>query len=102
MHLRWSEHPTPGLRLPQDIQKLLASEFPGMRHVKTSSLHRGVSGARHSFLPVPHDANKLDVLSQAGFLLSANIIITQSRTKNSYMSCISLGFNKVPRRSSWA
>ena len=36
-----------------------------MRHIKTSSLHRGVAGARHSFLPVPALTNKLDLLSQA-------------------------------------
>ena len=39
-------------------------EFPGMRQVETSSLHRGVAGARHSFLPLPGSANKLDVLLQ--------------------------------------
>lgn len=41
-------------------------EFPGMRKLETSSLHRGVAGARHSFLPLPPAANKLDMLVQVG------------------------------------
>jgi hypothetical protein len=43
-------------------------EFPGMKQVETSSLHRGVAGARHSFLPLPGFANKLDVLLQVRLL----------------------------------
>jgi hypothetical protein len=35
-----------------------------MRKLETSSLHRGVVGARHSFLPLPPAANKLDLLIQ--------------------------------------
>ena len=48
----------------QEVQKLLAEEFPGMRHVRTSSLHKGVSTARHAFLPIPGLDNKLDHLAQ--------------------------------------
>ena len=36
-----------------------------MRRVETSSLHRGVAGARHAFVPMPAAANKLDLLLQA-------------------------------------
>jgi hypothetical protein len=39
-----------------------------MKQVETSSLHRGVAGARHSFLPLPGSANKLDVLLQVRLL----------------------------------
>lgn len=50
----------------QAVRKLLDAEFPGLKRVETSSLHRGVLGARHSFLPAPPDTNKLDVLAQVG------------------------------------
>ena len=48
----------------QDVQQLLATEVPRMRQVKTSSLHRGVSTAKHSFFQVPALENKLDHLAQ--------------------------------------
>ena len=48
----------------QAVKKLLAKEFPELKRVETSSLHRGVAGARHSFLPAPPNSNKLDVLAQ--------------------------------------
>ena len=35
-----------------------------MRTVETKSLHKGVVGARHSFLPLPPNSDKLDVLLQ--------------------------------------
>ena len=35
-----------------------------MKQVETSSLHRGVAGARHAFVPLPPSANKLDLLLQ--------------------------------------
>lgn len=37
-----------------------------MKKVETSSLHRGVAGARHAFIPLPPAANKLDLLLQVG------------------------------------
>ena len=37
-----------------------------MRQVETSSLHHGVAGARHTFVPLPPAANKLDLLLQVG------------------------------------
>ncbi len=48
----------------QAIRRLLAEEFPELNFVETSTLHRGVAGARHSFLPSPPAQNKLDVLAQ--------------------------------------
>ncbi|EFN53871.1 hypothetical protein CHLNCDRAFT_58353 [Chlorella variabilis] len=47
------------------VGRLIDEEFPGMRRVETSSLHRGVAGARHAFVPMPAAANKLDLLLQA-------------------------------------
>ena len=35
-----------------------------MRHVETASLHRGIAGSQHSFLPVPPGANKMQQLLQ--------------------------------------
>ena len=49
----------------QAIRSLLSTEFPDLKHIETSTLHRGVAGARHSFLPSPPALNKLDVLRQA-------------------------------------
>jgi hypothetical protein len=37
-----------------------------MRTVETKTLHKGVAGARHSFLPLPSAGDKLDVLMQVG------------------------------------
>ncbi|KAK9915806.1 hypothetical protein WJX75_004286 [Coccomyxa subellipsoidea] len=66
--LRSKSHPANTIlvvaTLSQAIRKLLDAEFPGLKRVETSSLHRGVVGARHSFLAAPPNANKLDVLVQ--------------------------------------
>ena len=35
-----------------------------MKQIETATLHRGVAGARHTFLPLPPTANKLDLLLQ--------------------------------------
>lgn len=50
--------------LRQAIKALLADEFPAMRRVETASLHRGIAGSQHSFLPVPPGANKMQQLLQ--------------------------------------
>ena len=52
------------MRAAQAIRRLLAEEFPDLNFVETSTLHRGVAGARHSFLPSSPAQNKLDVLAQ--------------------------------------
>lgn len=46
------------------IQPTTEEDFPSMRKLETSTLHRGVAGARHAFLPVPPGSNKLDLLLQ--------------------------------------
>lgn len=46
------------------VQRLLEEEFRGVHHVKTSTLHKRVSTARHDFLEVAGSENKLDALLQ--------------------------------------
>eukprot|EP00271_Cylindrocystis_brebissonii_P003663 TRINITY_DN1486_c0_g2_i2.p1 TRINITY_DN1486_c0_g2~~TRINITY_DN1486_c0_g2_i2.p1 ORF type:complete len:840 (-),score=148.73 TRINITY_DN1486_c0_g2_i2:278-2797(-) len=46
------------------VQQLLNEEFPSLRPLKTSSLHKRVSSARHDFVPVSGSENKLDTLLQ--------------------------------------
>ena len=48
----------------QAIKALLAEEFPAMRRIETASLHRGIAGSQHSFLPVPPGSNKMQQLLQ--------------------------------------
>lgn len=48
----------------QALKRLVDEEFPGMQVVRTEGLHKGVPGARHSFMEVPGDADKLHLLSQ--------------------------------------
>lgn len=48
----------------QALKQLVEKEFPDMERVVTSSLHKGVVGARHSFLPVVGGDDKLRVLGQ--------------------------------------
>jgi superfamily II DNA/RNA helicase len=50
--------------LTKDVERLLAARLPGVRRCATSSLHKAVQGARHRFLDVPGDADKLDLLRQ--------------------------------------
>ena len=50
--------------MTKPIRALVATEFPGMRTLETSSLHKGVVGARHAFLPVPGTSDKLEHLLQ--------------------------------------
>ena len=47
----------------QAVRSLLDSEFPRLRHVETSSLHRAVPNARHHFLPIVGTENKLEQLA---------------------------------------
>lgn len=51
------------LRL-QAVQKILDEEFPGIRHIQTSTLHKKVASARHDFLKLSGTENKLEALQQ--------------------------------------
>lgn len=46
------------------VQKLLDEEFPGIRHIQTSTLHKKVASARHDFLKLSGTENKLESLTQ--------------------------------------
>jgi superfamily II DNA/RNA helicase len=50
--------------MTKQVRKLLVDNFPAIRTVETSSLHKGVVGARHVFLPVPSGVDKLDLAVQ--------------------------------------
>ncbi|KAG1667840.1 hypothetical protein FOA52_011028 [Chlamydomonas sp. UWO 241] len=44
------------------IRRLIASDFPGVRMIETSSLHKGIQGSRHKFVRQPPGRDKLDLL----------------------------------------
>ena len=48
--------------LTKAVEKLLMASLPQAKRVATSSLHRAVPGAKHRFVDVPGDSDKLDVL----------------------------------------
>ncbi|MCO5569026.1 hypothetical protein L7F22_022732 [Adiantum nelumboides] len=48
----------------QAVQKLLDDEFPGVKHIQTSTLHKKVSTARHGFIKLAATENKLESLLQ--------------------------------------
>lgn len=51
--------------LLQAVQSLLDEEFPGIKHIYTSTLHKKVTNARHDFLRLVGTENKLESLIQA-------------------------------------
>jgi superfamily II DNA/RNA helicase len=48
--------------MTKQVKKLVHDTFPKIRMIETSTLHKGVSGSRHTFLPAQTD--KLDVAMQ--------------------------------------
>lgn len=46
------------------MQNLVDEEFQGIVHLRTSSLHKKISSARHDFLKLSGSENKLDALLQ--------------------------------------
>lgn len=48
----------------QPIRRLLDEKFPDMQRIETSSLHKGVAGARHTFLKQQPGQDKLNLLLQ--------------------------------------
>lgn len=52
------------MRLLQAVQSLLDEEFPGIRHIHTSTLHKKVTNARHDFVRLTGTENKLEALIQ--------------------------------------
>ena len=54
----------------QPIRRLLDEKFPDMQRIETKSLHKGVAGARHTFLKQQPGQDKLNLLLQVSLLLS--------------------------------
>lgn len=50
----------------QPIKKLISSQFPDIKQLTTSTLHKGIAGSRHQFLSLPPGKDKLDLLSEVG------------------------------------
>jgi len=50
--------------MTKQVRHLVAGSFPSIRTVETSTLHKGVSGAKHTFLPVEPGVNKVDLVAQ--------------------------------------
>lgn len=50
--------------MTKHVRQLVSQDFPSLRTLETSSLHRGIAGARHTFLPIESGVNKLDVALQ--------------------------------------
>ncbi|XP_057445928.1 DEAD-box ATP-dependent RNA helicase 39-like [Lotus japonicus] len=46
------------------VQKLVDEEFQGIEHLRTSTLHKKISTARHDFIKLSGSENKLDALLQ--------------------------------------
>ncbi|CAJ1953229.1 unnamed protein product [Sphenostylis stenocarpa] len=46
------------------VQKLIDEEFQGIVHLRTSSLHKKISSARHDFIKLSGSENKLEALLQ--------------------------------------
>ncbi len=53
--------------LNKQVSKLLDRDFPTIARAATSSLHKGVAGAQHNFLPLTAEQNKLLTLTQVCF-----------------------------------
>ena len=53
----------------QPIRRLLDEKFPDMQRIETKSLHKGVAGARHTFLKQQAGQDKLNLLLQVSLLL---------------------------------
>ena len=50
--------------MTKQVRKLVNENFPALRTVETTSLHKGVVGARHTFLPVGPGVDKLELALQ--------------------------------------
>lgn len=69
-----------------------------MKQIETATLHRGVAGARHTFLPLPPTANKLDLLLQVCWtLLLMKRLVVDGLSMNG-LSVNGLPMNGLQRR----
>jgi superfamily II DNA/RNA helicase len=51
--------------LSAPVKRLAEREFPGMVVAETASLHKGISGSNHTFVPMAPGRDRLDALAQA-------------------------------------
>ncbi|CAK8532738.1 unnamed protein product [Lathyrus sativus] len=67
------------------VQNLVDEEFQGIVHLRTSSLHKKISSARHDFLKLSGSENKLDALLQVlePSLAKGNRVMVFCNTLNS-------------------
>lgn len=54
--------------MSRDVQRLAERAFPGVVKAETSTLHRGIRGSNHVFVPLPPGQDKLDMLFQVRLL----------------------------------
>lgn len=60
--------------MTKQVKNLLKTRFPKIRILETSTLHKGISGSRHAFLPASAGVDKLDVACQ---MLDADVMHKQ-------------------------
>ncbi|KAE8100359.1 hypothetical protein FH972_018266 [Carpinus fangiana] len=71
--------------MTQAVQKLIDEEFQGIVHLRTSTLHKKVSSARHDFIKLSGSENKLEALLQVlePSLAKGNRVMVFCNTLNS-------------------
>ncbi|KAB5557351.1 hypothetical protein DKX38_008260 [Salix brachista] len=67
------------------VQKLVDEEFQGIEHLRTSTLHKKISSARHDFIKLSGSENKLEALMQVlePSLAKGNRVMVFCNTLNS-------------------
>ncbi|KAL5714730.1 DEAD-box ATP-dependent RNA helicase 39 [Ranunculus cassubicifolius] len=81
------------------VQALVDEEFEGIVHVRTSSLHKKIANARHDFIELKGDENKLEALIQVlePSLSKGNRVMVFCNTLNSSRAVDHfLGENQIP------
>ena len=59
----------------QGVQRLLDDEFPGIKHIRTSTLHKKISNAHHGFIKLSGTENKLESLLQVEATLNFLLLL---------------------------
>ena len=77
------------------VKELARREFPGMLSAETSSLHKGISGSNHTFVPMRPNGNRMDSVTQVCSLTARNKPLPQllhclhaSRCHNCCTACM--------------
>lgn len=56
------------------MQNLIDEEFLGIVHLRTSTLHKKISSARHDFIKLAGSENKLEALLQVYSCILASVL----------------------------